>query len=437
MSAQTNRIFCNNCVCYVCQKSPAQCRDWFVFGRQGLRNNHCNATVNSGAGDSKRFWMSLRYNAGELEKKSSELAETQHAEALELANRPKTVGPGPFEPSNQAAGKDQNLTQCRKCQWYNRFPKITAETIEDLRRPTVFVNHWCHACGRVASALHFGKEQSREYLNQGDISLGTQTISFSLHTHDPRVMDKFRKRWADNQGKPAWTLDETEMEEELFHHRFGKRPTLANILASIPVLPRDLIPVNGCLNRGAGHKVASASETQALILDDPSDIVVLQEIQRNSVMFGDGRRPHYDALGGDIQAHWDNEQRKGVSLLYCIVLSMLLLVWLLLMLPLPVPSILLVAVFDTSFTTTYISHHSLVSFPITLVLILSSGLYHPSVRGVRYFCLFFEHDALLGRLVWSIPFCVVRRQRETPSERYATAQSYKSQDDRDDPNPPI
>jgi hypothetical protein len=315
LSAQTNRIFCDNCVCYVCQKPSSQCRDWFVFGRQGLRGNHCNATVKSEK-QSTLFWKSLRAKFSEMAKLASELAEIQQrVQAL-----------GPFEPGNEAAGKDQDLTQCRKCQWYNRFPNITPETMENLRRPTVFVNHWCRACGRVASENDFGKEQSKPYYsNQGDIFLGTKTISFSLHTHDPRQMSKFRKRWADNKCKPEWTFDETDMEEELFRHRLGKRPTLATILASIPVLPRDQIPLDGGLDQGAGYKVASASETQAIILDDTSDIVVLQEIQRNSVRFGGGPRYHLDPLGGDIVAHWDSEQRQGVSLCLfdCIVLPML------------------------------------------------------------------------------------------------------------------
>jgi hypothetical protein len=64
------------------------------------------------------------------------------------------------------------------------------------------------------------------------------------------------------------------------------------------------------------------TRARAIILDDPSNVVMLQEIQRNSVMFGSGRRHALDPLGGDIVAHWDNKQRQGVSLFYSTVLSL-------------------------------------------------------------------------------------------------------------------
>jgi hypothetical protein len=195
------------------------------------------------------------------------------------------------------------------------------------RRPTVFIKHWCHACGRVASEKYFGKDQSKASVSRpGDIRLGSRTMNFRLHSHDPRQMSKFAGNWAENKGKLEWTYNEHEMEEELFRHRFGKRPTLSTILASIPVVAPDQIPKDGegwgasCLR----DKMASASETQAILLDDPNDTVVLQEIQRNACTFGDGARTyHHDHLSGDITAHWDSHQRKGVSILLQMLILLL------------------------------------------------------------------------------------------------------------------
>lgn len=307
MSAGTNRQCCRNCLCYVCQKPPGDCREWFQQWRSGLRDNHCNATIHNGKA-STEFWKLQRYGA----------------EAMAQQEAQKAIGPGPFEPSNEAAGKDKDLTQCRKCQWYNRFrtadnTPVPGPGSPEARRPTVFVKHWCHACGRVASEKDFGKDQSKPYSSlPGDVLLGTKTMLYSLHTHDPRQMKKFQQKWADNKSKTEWTFDQQEMEQELFRHRFGNRPTLSNLLASIPVLAPDKIPKDGEGWSGAfpADRMASASETQAILLDDPNDAVVLQEIQRNSHTFGEGTtRFQHDHLAGDIRAHWNSVQRKGVSLL--------------------------------------------------------------------------------------------------------------------------
>jgi hypothetical protein len=104
----------------------------------------------------------------------------------------------------------------------NEYEHAHARSNAEARRPTVFVKHWCHACGRVASEAYLGKDQSHPYVSLlGDIRLGTKTIHFRLHSHDPRQMSKFEQNWADNKGKPEWTYNEQEMEEELFRHRFA------------------------------------------------------------------------------------------------------------------------------------------------------------------------------------------------------------------------
>jgi hypothetical protein len=258
-------------------------------------------------------------------KAMAELEAARVAKEQEEASRPKAVGPGPFQPDHEAACKDKALTQCRKCKWHNRFDHQNFQTntqVPNSRRPTVFVNHWCHSCGRVASDQDFGREQSKQYSSTvGDIYLGAKKIHFSLQTHDPRQMKRFQKMWAKNKDNPEWSFNEKEMEEELFRHRFGKRPTLQAILASIPILEQDKIPTDGGLgaNPSSGRpgnysKIAAASETQAVLLDDPSNICVLHEISRNVHTFGTGKgRNTHDALAGDILATWDSKKRKGVS----------------------------------------------------------------------------------------------------------------------------
>jgi hypothetical protein len=67
---------------------------------------------------------------------------------------------------------------------------------------------------------------------------------------------------------------------------------------------------------GAEHFSNKGILGDPILLDDPNDTVVLQEIQRNSSTFGDGKRRYqHDHLSGDITAHWDSNQRKGVSIL--------------------------------------------------------------------------------------------------------------------------
>ena len=104
-----------------------------------------------------------------------------------------------------------------------------------------------------------------------EILLGTKEIAFSLHTHDPRTMQCFSKRWRENQNKPGWHYDETQQHEELFQHRLGKRPDLKVLLASIPILPSDKIPKDGKETRrtrfqDGKREHCSGDETQAVIL---------------------------------------------------------------------------------------------------------------------------------------------------------------------------
>jgi len=126
-------------------------------------------------------------------------------------------------------------------------------------------------------------------------------------------MERFRDRWKQHEGGQGWTYDERKMEEELFEHRFGKRPTLEMIAESIPVMEEDKIPDDGRLSSGGNSSMCSASETEAVIIDDESDrrvVCGLYELSPGG--FRDGKFSAGRAADGDIRATWDSANRKGV-----------------------------------------------------------------------------------------------------------------------------
>jgi hypothetical protein len=173
--------------------------------------------------------------------------------------------------------------------------------------PTVFIEPlWCHACGRVAGELDFGKEHAVKaiLLDQGDIFLGTKTISSSLHTHDPRKMGKFRKRWAESKGKPEFRMD-------VRRNRNGRR-TLSSLLGQTSHSCATILAIVSQSYR-ATNSLSMAASTQEPDIKSPllrrrkpssSTIPAIsscgkKSIQRNSNRFaGGGPRHHLDPLGG-------------------------------------------------------------------------------------------------------------------------------------------
>jgi len=131
-----------------------------------------------------------------------------------LSGEPKgKTGPGPFSPSDTVAQSDQNLTACRRCGWFNRFFHRNFRYYTRLH-PTGFLD-WCQACGRVASAKDFGKNQSEPYQPRatgGDVLLGTREIPFPIFAHDPRKMYQYADKWKSEQ----WEYNEAEMKYDVF-----------------------------------------------------------------------------------------------------------------------------------------------------------------------------------------------------------------------------
>ena len=269
---------------------------------------------------------------------------------------PLAHGPGPFAPDDQRALQDPNLTECRKCGWYNRFFHRNFCHFKSLH-PVGFLD-WCHKCGRVASEKDFGKVQAEPFEpQQGDVFLGTKKVTFRIKAHDPREMEKYDDSWLSAaEDHPEWQFIEEEMREDLFRHRFGERPTLRMILASISILKESDMPVDGGfeMDRDAGtymyaidmrgdyndrvgnifsywkmprpsfmktdaeNALPSADECSGIFLDNPNHLTLLQQLayfeaegwckRRHATKHTEGKK---SVLSYHIDAEWDKQSQKG------------------------------------------------------------------------------------------------------------------------------
>jgi hypothetical protein len=132
-------------------------------------------------------------------------------------------------------------------------------------------------------------------------------------------MKKYSEKWVQEE----WTYDESEMEQELFEHRLGKFPVLEMIVASMPITTEDKIPSDGRHRERDydGAEVlakASVSETEAVLIDNHGDSLILKTLFKTSPTFGAGNAAEptdyvCSYIDGDIKAVWDSNTRKGVS----------------------------------------------------------------------------------------------------------------------------
>lgn len=190
---------------------------------------------------------------------------------------------------------------------------------------------------------------------EGDVFLGERVIAFRIIAHDPRQLEKYKDRWNEHEGTdPRWTYSEVDEEETMFKHRFGKHPHIDVILSSIPVVDADKIPKsNGNAEKETfkihytsdfekegsddpdydpedydsdGYRTAvlvpddfSANETEAIILENPKDLTLLQALHEFGTIATKKQDPRSTTyVGGDITAKWNRETRSGVSRLSCI-----------------------------------------------------------------------------------------------------------------------
>jgi hypothetical protein len=274
-----NLLRCSQCWCYCCDKPAAACKVWRKPGHYELTQTHCCAS------QADPLWI-------------------QERDRISLGDRisPVKVGDGPFAPDDQVARHDSALTKCRHCGWFSRLGGSLLQP-----RPTG-CHDWCHKCGRIASVTDLGKANKgiRYTSTATDLALGEKVIPFRLRAHDPRKFDAYKQSWEENN----WTYSEADMEEELFLHRFGDRPTLNMILASLPILKN--IPKTGFVNPTGRHVniIASAVETEAMILDKHSHKALLETLHEFGT-FDEGR---LSPVSGNITAKFDKVARSGVSL---------------------------------------------------------------------------------------------------------------------------
>lgn len=322
---------CDLCYCFVCDKKASECTSW---GSTCGFSSHCHA---SDTGVDATKWKRLREKA----KTGGTPAAPALPPAPPVPPPPTLIGPGPFAPDNTLAASASDLTKCRKCGWFNRFDHRNFEklrvdaktqgTAPDLH-PVGFLD-WCQSCGRVASEKDFGKLQAQPYVRQGrDVFLGLKTIPFTIVAHDPRNFDRYKDKWAANDGSdPNWTFSHAEMQEDVFKHRLGQYPLLPMILASIPTVSQSKIPKTGSFYMQKGgfllstsryygvrrplKECASADETDAVIVEDDNDCNLLEELYN----FGsvgcktDAFTANDSNLDGDITASWDATTGSGVS----------------------------------------------------------------------------------------------------------------------------
>jgi hypothetical protein len=102
----------------------------------------------------------------------------------------------------------------------------------------------------------------------------------------------------------------------------GEFPVLEMIVASMPITTEDKIPSDGREGDLGGVQVvaakASVSETEAVLIDNHGDSLILKELFKTSPTFGTPKAAEptetlCSYIDGDIKAVWDSNNRKGVS----------------------------------------------------------------------------------------------------------------------------
>jgi hypothetical protein len=269
----TNAKYCENCYCYVCDAFAKDCNHWSRTDLKANEDNHCCAV------SMHTSWKCLRH--GFRYSLFRSLQPVSKSYSLPIF----ADGPGPFDPSDELASNDLTLTPCRKCGWYNRFSHRNFF----YPKHRIGVLDLCHQCGRVASELDFGKVQSIPHQpGPTDIFLGEKSIPFSINAHDPRMMDTFKYNW---EASTDWTLNEGDMEEDAFRHRFGKHPTPESIIAHIPEAG---IPM-------------STQDTITLANPTDSHLAMLLYRVTDKIVVGEA------ALQYSITGNWNKKSRIGVS----------------------------------------------------------------------------------------------------------------------------
>ena len=391
-SANNNKECCDLCYCYVCDIKAKDCLQWEGVHchaedtgpraniwkalrkakAQGRSGGSASASTDSAASMAARVaalraQLRMHRNGGHNHNNHTNIDNTTNR-TIQIGSKSYKAGAGPFEPEDAVAQKDPNLTQCRRCEWFNRFFHRNFRQYRKLH-PVGFLD-WCHSCGRVASEKDFGKKQSKAYNKRAggsDVFLGERIIPFRLFCRDPRKMPRYADKWnkyrtiknvedLDPRTTAAkWVFRESDMQADLFRHRFGERPTARMVLESIPIVEPDKIPTTGAFCQriekskyeselvnqkkrhkaemyarqccpggnkyaywqdeatGGSHQDAAVDETEGVLLDDPNDVALFRELAHfESHGFCHDRTSDLKVLlPYDMTAKWDGETQTG------------------------------------------------------------------------------------------------------------------------------
>ena len=276
-SSTKSMKYCSLCYCYVCDIPAQDCQNW---------TSHCMATDR---GHRAYYWRSLRQQSKRNKQGTSTRTPTNAYRRPAYATAPRAT---------QALQDARRNSVCAQCGWKGyKAPKTHPGT-----------HDWCPDCGRMATTKDHGKPtnippQSLPYTPNPteDTLLGTRHIPFTIHARDPREMEKYAANWRDH---PRWKYSAKEMQQEVFNHRFGARPALHMICASLPIvqdIPKDA-PEG---DRYGICKDVNRSELDSLQLFSRNHRILLTMLHACA---HDSCRIHYS-----LQATWNKESQQGVS----------------------------------------------------------------------------------------------------------------------------
>jgi hypothetical protein len=313
--ATSNQQYCAKCYCFVCDTNASECQEW---------DEHCHATD---AGPYATKWRNLREqvkNAGSTDAtpafframglpvdfSATVVVTPRHASMYDpfLGN----TGPGPLAPNTTPAPSALRWTACRYCKWYTMLQGQRYQAGGRYINPVPFLQ-WCLACGRIASAKpqNVLKEDERFVPNENglDVCLGTKDIPFRLHAHDPRQMKEFRTRWEESsqRNNDNWApYSKQQMQHDLFHHRVTQHPNVGELVNLMSPFAENDIPKDGQVKKVGATRwgTMSAVECDALLLDDPKHVLLLQKLAAMAA----SRTIKYQ-----LSASWDNVACRGVS----------------------------------------------------------------------------------------------------------------------------
>lgn len=267
--ANSNLSFCELCYCYVCDEKASECKLW---------HKHCHATDQGGMASR---WRQHREKVRTLKAKGA---------WNPVALMAPLEGRGPFDPGNAQAAASKKFTACQYCGWYT-----------DVRPRRYRIPDWCLHCGRVVSHIPKNVKQAPTCVpHPSEVSLGCKELPFTLHLHDPRKMNAFKRNWELND---TWDYDKKQMEKDFFSNQITNEPSLTHLLLLITPLAPHAIPHDGFIPRD--NKICtysiSALECDAIVMDH-SHIMLLEKLEQVS-----------ETIKFQIKATWDDAKSEGVS----------------------------------------------------------------------------------------------------------------------------